>query len=725
MRFVRQLDQTDCGPACLSMVSSHYNLNYSLGFLRDQSYITRDGVSVSGLREAAEKIGFNVITCQLNPASLKQRERLFPCILHWQQNHFVVLTGIKENKVSKKISYRVADPALGKITINDELFRKSWLSGSEEGIAIFLHLQDDLPVVKSGDYKEITFKSVLRYLLPFKRQLWVMMLMLTLGSTINFAFPFLMQQMIDKGVAQKNLDLITMLLLAQVSLYTGSIVIDIIRNWLILHIGSKISISIISAFLKKLLQLPLKFFDSKMMGDFNQRIKDNEKIEVFLTSQSPVIFFSVITFSVFFIVLWYYNFTILSVYLLLTIIAVVWMMGWMSKRKLLNHQRFQNRSHNQELVSEILNGVAEIKLNNLEDYKRSQWEKIQLLLYHINKRLLKFDQFQLSGFEFINQIKNILITFLAAYYTIRGEITLGQLLSISYIVGQMNSPINQLVVFLRSLQDARLSLERLNEVENQPAQPEGMVVDLREGGFILNNVTFRYGGPTSASALKDVSIRIPAGKVTAIVGASGSGKTTLMKLLLRFYEPTHGQILLNNIRIDKISQKHLWANCGVVMQDGMIFSDSIERNIATADEDICVERLHQASDIANISSYINTLPLKYKTKIGAAGNGLSGGQKQRILIARAVYKDPDFIFFDEATSALDAENEKIIHNNLQRFFKDKTVVIIAHRLSTVKHADQIIVLKQGRVVEQGNHQELAGMKNEYYHLVKNQLELGN
>lgn len=725
MRFVHQLDQTDCGPACLSMVASHYKRNYSLGFLRDQSHITRDGISVSGLREAAEKIGFNVITCQLDPASLRQREGLFPCILHWQQNHFVVLTGIRESRGSKKIRYRIADPALGHITISDETFSSSWLSGSGEGIAIFLHLQDELPVVKSSDHKEITFKSVLHYLLPFKRQLGVMMLMLALGSIINFAFPFLMQQMIDKGVAQKNLDLITMLLLAQVSLYTGSMVIEIIRNWLILHIGSKISISIISNFLKKLLQLPLKFFDSKMMGDFNQRIKDNEKIEVFLTSQSPVIFFSVITFSVFFIVLWYYNFTILSVYLLLTVVAVSWTMLWMSKRKLLSHQRFQNRSHNQELVSEILNGVAEIKLNNLEDYKRSQWEKIQGLLYNINKRLLKFDQFQLSGFEFINQIKNILITFLAAYYTIQGEITLGQLLSISYIVGQMNSPINQLVLFLRSLQDARLSLERLNEVENQPVEPEGMVTNLAEGGFSLHNVTFRYGGPTSANALKDVSIRIPAGKVTAIVGASGSGKTTLMKLLLRFYEPTNGQILLNNTSIDKISQKHLWANCGVVMQDGMIFSDSIERNIATADEDTCVKRLQQASDIANISSYINTLPLKYRTKIGVAGNGLSGGQKQRILIARAVYKDPDFIFFDEATSALDAENEKIIHNNLQHFFKNKTVVIIAHRLSTVKHADQIIVLKHGRVVEQGNHQELAGMKNEYYNLVKNQLELGN
>ncbi|ELY2018306.1 ATP-binding cassette domain-containing protein, partial [Flavobacterium psychrophilum] len=538
------------------------------------------------------------------------------------------------------------------------------------------------------------------------------------------------QNLIDKGVNKKDLSFISIILLAQLAVFFGSIVIEIIRNWIMLFIGTKISITIISDFLKKILQLPINFFDTKMMGDFNQRIQDNERIENFLTSQSLVTLFSIITFSVFFGVLCYYDFSILIIYFLLTFISISWSFFWLKKRKILDYLKFQQRSENQESIYEIINGVTEMKLNQFEDFKRFEWENIQKKLFKVNIKILKLDQIQMSGFNFLNQIKNIIVTFLAATLVVKGKMTLGELLSVSYIVGQMNSPVSQLVSFFRSLQDAKLSLERLNEVKNHETEEnkeqKQLILEKNENsGIFLNNISFQYEGPKSACILKDINFRIPDGKITAIVGASGSGKTTLMKLLLKFYDPTQGELFFNEENINNISPKNLRENCGVVMQDGFIFSDTIERNIATGDENINKEKLQNAVKIANIEEFVNSLPLGYNTKIGASGNGISGGQKQRILIARAVYKNPHYIFFDEATSSLDAENEKIIHDNLQQFFKGKTVLIIAHRLSTVKNADQIIVLKNGEIVETGNHHQLVQNKGDYFNLVKNQLELGN
>ena len=558
-----------------------------------------------------------------------------------------------------------------------------------------------------------------------------MFLLLLLGSLLTLVFPYLTQNLIDKGVNAKNLNIITIILLAQLAVFLGTIIIDIIRNWLMLYVGTKISITIISDFLKKILQLPINFFDTKMMGDFNQRIQDNDRIEHFLTSQSLLTFFSIINFSVFFGVLWYYNLKILLVYLFLTILSITWSFYWLKKRKYLDYFKFQFRSENQESIYEIISGVTEMKLNQFENFKRNEWENIQQKLFKINIRILKLDQIQLSGFEFINQIKNILVTFLAATFVVQDKMTLGELLSVSYIVGQMNSPVNQLVVFFRSLQDAKLSLERLDEVQNHPIEEKENqnVLTLSQFsnnvGIKFQNLSYQYEGPKSPYVLKDINFKIPHGKITAIVGASGSGKTTLMKLLLKFYQPTQGEIFFNSENINNISPKSLRENCGVVMQDGFIFSDTIERNIATGDEVIDKEKLQNAVKIANIEEFINSLALGYNTKIGASGNGISGGQKQRILIARAVYKNPHYIFFDEATSALDAENEKFIHDNLQQFFKGKTVLIIAHRLSTVKNANQIIVLKNGEIAEIGTHQQLVQNKADYFNLVKNQLELGN
>ncbi len=733
LKFTPQHDQMDCGSACLAMISSCYGKNYSLQYFRDKTFVTREGVSVLGINEAAHQIGLETLTAKLTTSKLLEQKELLPSILHWNQNHFVVLQKITKNPFTKKYTFKIADPGHGIISLNEQNFKNAWLSDNDKGVAIFLNPTDEFYQQNPPKEQQLTLKYLLSYLTPYKKQLIAMFLLLLLGSGLTLIFPFLTQNLIDKGVNAKNLNIISILLLAQLGVFLGAITINVIRNWLMLYVGTKLSITIISDFLKKLLQLPIKFFDTKLMGDFNQRIQDNERIEEFLTSQSLMTFFSIITFSVFFGVLWYYDYSILLVYSLLTVCSVGWSFYWLKKRKILDYYKFQQRSENQESIYEIINGVTEMKLNQFEDFKRNEWENIQQKLFKINIRILKLDQFQLSGFEFLNQIKNILVTFLAATFVVKGKMTLGELLAVSYIIGELNSPVNQLVSFFRSLQDAKLSLERLNEVQNHPIEEEKTLQPLQlesnnlseTNGIRFDNVSFQYEGPKSPFVLNDISFFIPEGKVTAIVGASGSGKTTLMKLLLKFYAPTHGNISYNGVNTIEISPKSLRENCGVVMQDGFIFSDSIERNIATGEVQINSQKLKEAVKITNITDFIEQLPLKFNTKIGASGNGISGGQKQRILIARAVYKNPHYIFLDEATSALDAENEKIIHDNLQTFFKGKTVVIIAHRLSTVKNADQIIVLKDGKIVENGNHQQLVTNKNYYFNLVKNQLELGN
>ncbi|KAB2859316.1 MAG: peptidase domain-containing ABC transporter [Flavobacteriales bacterium] len=734
LKFTPQHDQMDCGSACLAMVASCYGKNYSLQFFRDKTFVTREGVSILGITEAAQQIGLETLTGKLTTAKLIEQREVTPCILHWNQNHFVVLQKISKNIFTGNYSFKIADPSHGIITLEEHTFNNSWLSDNDKGVSIFLSPTEAFYQQTPPKEERLTLKYLLSYLIPYKKQLTTMFLMLLLGSGLTLIFPFLTQNLIDKGVNAKNLNIISIILLAQLGVFLGAITINVIRNWLMLYVGTKLSITIISDFLKKLMQLPIKFFDTKLMGDFNQRIQDNERIEEFLTSQSLITVFSIITFSVFFGVLWFYDFTILLVYITLTALAVGWSFYWLKKRKILDYYKFQQRSENQESIYEIINGVTEMKLNQFEDFKRNEWENIQQKLFKINIRILKLDQFQLSGFEFLNQLKNILVTFLAATFVIKDKMTLGELLAVSFIVGELNSPINQLVNFFRSLQDAKLSLERLNEVQNhpteeddkafQPLQLEQLTIS-DNNGILFKNVSFQYEGPKSPFVLKNINFFIPEGKVTAIVGASGSGKTTLMKLLLKFYAPTQGNILYNNKDIEEISPQSLRENCGVVMQDGFIFSDTIKRNIATGDKNISEKKLKEAVKTTNLSEFIEALPLKYNTKIGASGNGISGGQKQRILIARAVYKNPHYIFLDEATSALDAENEKIIHDNLQNFFKGKTVVVIAHRLSTVKNADQIIVLKEGKLVEIGNHQQLVTNKNHYFNLVKNQLELGN
>jgi ATP-binding cassette subfamily B protein len=734
MKFFSQHDQMDCGPACLAMITSFYGKNFPLGYLRDRCYLTREGVSLLSITEAAKSIGLKAAPKKLSLSKLIKEPDLLPCILHWNKNHFVVLKKIRKNWFTGKLRFEVADPGHGLISLSREKFENSWVAEDEKGIALLLAPTNDFYDIPVPTEEKVNLKYLIRYLLPYKRQMSWLFFLLFLGTLTTLAFPILTQILIDDGVVKKDLGIIAYILLAQLAFFAGNIVFGIFRNWISLTVGTKINIQIISEFLKKALSLPIRFFDTKMLGDFSQRIQDHERIENFLASQSILSIFSVITFSVFFGVLWYYDYRILIVYSILTAGSLIWSIYWLRKRKIFDYIKFQQRSENQQSIYEIMNGVPEMKLNQFEEYKRTEWELLQQKLFRTNVRILKNDQIQLSGFDFINQLKNIVVTFLAAAYVVQGHMTLGALLSVSYIIGQMNLPINQLIGFFRSLQDARLSLSRLIDVQNhQEEEKEDQVrltdegrrrVSAGERGIFINNLSFQYEGPKSPYVLRDLNFFIPEGKVTAIVGASGSGKTTLMKILLRFYDPTGGSVFYNGKEITSLSPKSLREKCGVVLQDGFIFSDTIERNIKMGDREPGDARLKHATHLANLSGFIDELPLGYATKVGATGNGLSGGQKQRILIARAIYKDPSYLFLDEATSALDAENEKIIQHNLQRFFKGKTVLIIAHRLSTVKGADQIIVLKNGQIVEQGQHEDLVALKEEYFKLVKNQLELG-
>ncbi|WP_313385957.1 peptidase domain-containing ABC transporter [Chishuiella sp.] len=726
MKIIIQHDKMDCGPACLAMISSHYDKDVSLKFLRDECSLSREGVSILGISNAAEKIGFSTYALELTLIDLNNYIDYFPCILHWGNSHFVVLKNIKKNIYNKKKIYTIIDPGYGKIKFNEEKIKEYWENSNEKGIILLVIPNKDFDKVNVPKPSVIKFNYFINIFKNYRKNLGVLFTLLLIGNIINISLPFLTQNLIDKGVIPKNLDFIFLILISQFFIFSISIFIEIFRNFITLNLGTKLSISIISDFLYKLLSLPISFFETKMIGDLNQRIFDNERIEDFLTSQGLLTFFSFITSLIFLGILAYYNIIIFVVFFSLSIFSILWSIHWLKKRRNLDYIRFREKSLNQNSIIEIINSVSEMKLNNFEKFKLDEWEKIQLKLFNINKRTLRVDQFQSSGFEFINQIKNILISFLTAYLVVKNELSLGEMLAISFIVGQLNAPFSQFISFMRSFQFAKLSAERLEEVNTENREEiEGLktISETDCNNIVFKDVSFSYDG--DADVLNGISITIPEGKVTAVVGASGSGKTTLIKLLLKFYNPTKGKILFNSQDILQISPISLRSKIGTVMQDGFIFSETLERNIAMGEEIVDFEKLNASVKIANLNGFIEKSPLGFDTPLGSTGNDVSGGEKQRILIARAVYKNPQYIFLDEATSALDAENEKIIHDNLQNFFKGKTVIVVAHRLSTVKNADQIIVLNKGKVVEEGNHSYLTKKKGFYYNLVKNQLELGN
>ncbi|TCJ19600.1 peptidase domain-containing ABC transporter [Flaviaesturariibacter flavus] len=784
--FYKQPDAMDCGPTCLRMIAKHYRRYIPLQILRDKTQIGKEGVNLLGLSEAAEAIGFRTKAFKIDLDTLL-KEAALPAILHWKQNHFVVLYKAKKNTVF------IADPAKGLVEYTRKEFSSYW-SGDmgergPEGIVLLLEPSPAFyknELTSDSETEGLQIKNIFRYILPYKKLAFQLLLGLGVSSLIQLVLPFLTQSVVDTGINTGNLQFIYIVLAAQLALFAGRLAVEFVRSWILLHISTRINLSILTDFLIKLMKLPVSFFDSKHTGDILQRMNDHSRIENFLTGSSLNTLFSLVNLVVFSVVLALFNSNIFAVFAIASLLYAVWVVAFLKKAKALDYKRFEVASREQSATIQLIQGMTEIKLNGVEKPMRWAWEGLQARMFRLSMKGLSLTQWQQAGAFFVNEGKNIFITFLAAKSVIDGQMTLGAMLAVQYIIGQLNSPIEQLLGFLQSWQNARISMGRLNEIhtlddeERESSQlqfelPASFTRQLVGGGYLepgvllqreyehhpgaprdfsnvvrsvtlsetpafthnpaaekrlptdavtFNNVSFTYPGAGNEPVLRNINLTIPVGKTTAIVGVSGSGKTTLLKLLLKFYEAQKGDIRLSATSLANISHKFWRSHCGVVMQESFIFSDTIARNIAVGAERVDMEKLRRATEVANLREFIEALPLGFNTKIGAEGTGISAGQKQRILIARAVYRDPEFIFFDEATNSLDANNENTIIQNLHEFFEGRTVVVVAHRLSTVKQADQIVVLHKGIITERGTHQELVNLKGDYFTLVKNQLELG-
>lgn len=726
-KWVKQHDSMQCGVSCLAMICRHYGKNYSLEYLDGFCHANIAGISMLGITDGAKSVGLNVMTVAASTDELNKIA--LPCILHWNQNHFVVLYGISKN--GKR--YRIADPGKGLVTYTRKEFESHWISSMTDGEPSGTAMQ--LTPGKNFDGKNCdntiqkrSFRFLLGYLMQYRKYFTLIILGLALGCLLQLIMPFLTQWIVDIGISYKDIGFIWLILLGELMIVIGRTATDFIRRWLLLHISMRINISLVSDFFIKLLKLPMSFFDTKLMGDLLQRIGDHSRVQNFLTGQILNVIFTFLSFIIFSIVMYMYNPFIFGIFTVGSIVYGLWIVSFLRKRKVLDYELFEQQAKNQNKTYQLITSMQEIKLQDCEQRRRWEWEDTQADLFAVQMKSLKLQQTQEAGSIFINEVKNILITVFAATAVINGQITLGAMLAIQYIVGQLNSPVEQFMSFIYSLQDVKISLERINEIhegKNEESKENQAKSFNKEKSIIIEDIDFKYDPHALKKTLEGVSFDIPEGKVTAIVGASGSGKTTLIKLMLGYYQVMAGSISIAGRNINEYNLKWWRRHCGVVMQDGVIFSESIARNIAVDDGEIDVERLEQAAKIANIHDYVMGLPLKYNTIIGRDGVGLSQGQKQRILIARAVYKNPDFIFLDEATNSLDAKNERAIVENLDEFYKGRTVVVVAHRLSTVKNADQIIVIDKGKVVEVGNHVSLIEKRGAYYNLVKNQLELGN
>ena len=734
--FHKQLDSMDCGPTCLKMICEYFGREYDIDHLRNLCHLTKQGATLQGISKASEMIGLRSLAVNISIQQLKKNAPL-PCILHWTQNHYVVLFDIKEQK--NKTTYTIGDPAFEVITIDEEEFLESWISNNNKGICLLFEKTEEFKVssVKTQGSSLPTFSSLFKYLRPFKLRMFVVLLSLLAGTLLTLTIPFIMQNMVDKGILAKNYSIINLVLLAQFVIFSATIINEFFRTRILLFINNKITIDILSDFLIKIFRLPISFFDSKTIGDLSQRIADHGKVQEFLTGTSISILFSLVNLVIYTIVLLYYKVSVFFVFLAFTIAGILWILVFLKKRKNLDFLRFQKNAENQNVVYELISSMQEIKVHNIEQKKRWKWEKSQKDLNMLNIKSLNLNQLQSAGSSLLIHFKNIIITFICAQSVIEDNMSLGIMMSISFLIAQMRTPVEQILSFIVTAQDAKLSFVRLQEIHkikdeddrdslNKPFEyfEKKLSPTDPENGIVVENLNFKYD-KNGDDILKNINLHIPEKKMTAIVGTSGSGKTTLLKLLLKFYQLDEGLIKVNGIPLTTIPASTWRSNCGIFMQEGHIFNDSIAENIAPGEDLPDLEKVDEALKAANIYDYVENLALKHDTKIGSEGLGLSVGQKQRILIARAIYKNPKFIFFDEATSSLDANNEKIIMNNLKDFFKDKTVITVAHRLSTVAHADNIIVMEKGEIIEQGNHAALIKKQGAYYHLIKNQLELGN
>ncbi len=735
--FFHQHDSMDCGPACLRMVSKFYGKTYTLERFRELTAANRNGVTMLGISDAAEDIGFRTTGFRIGLEKLTEKV-ILPCIVHWRNDHFVVVYKIKVKK-QKNNSYKgtiyIADPAFGLIQYSVEEFLDGWISTKEDGedkgmvlmLAPAIRFYHDMKPEEGAKRAKISW--FFSYLLPYKKLFFQLMLGMLLGMLLQLIFPFLTQSMVDVGIMNNNLNFIILILVSQMILSLSQMSVGFIQNWISLHVNVRINIALISDFLIKLLKLPIGFFDSKKTGDIMQRMGDHGRIESFLTGTSLSIVFSFFNFFVFGIILAYYNLLILGVFLLGHTLYIVWVLLFLKIRRKLDYKRFERGARNQSNIVQLISGVQEIKLNNCEKRMRWKWEAIQAELYEVSIEGLTISQIQSTGAFFLSQTTGIVLSVIAAKSVIEGGMTLGMMMSLTYIIGQLKGPMESFISFIHSYQDAKISLERLGEVhlkEDEEQVALNKATELPTNKDIkIEDVDFRYLSISAPSVLNGISLTIPQNKVTAIVGNSGSGKTTLLKLMLGNYIPNKGKIKIGNTDLDNIDVRFWRSKCGIVMQDGFIFSETIAENIAAGDDRIDKEKLLKSAQIANIEEFIEELPSKYNTMIGQEGSGISQGEKQRILIARAVYKNPDYLFFDEATNSLDANNESVIMKNLNEFFKGRTVVVVAHRLSTVRNADQIVVLNKGKIVEVGTHEELILLKGEYYNLIKNQLELSS
>ena len=725
-KLIRQHDAMECGIASLAMICTHYGKNISLPYLSSMCIPTNEGVSMQGMKETCTKLGLEVYCGYLTIESLKKIDK--PIILHWHQNHFVVLYKISQDGRH----FFVADPAKGKIRCRLDEFKRYWISSTsdneEKGIAMFIEPTDVFFNINEDNTRPHSFHCLFSYLRQYEKCFFIVFLGLIIAAVLQICLPLLTQWIVDHGISNRDIRLIWLILLGELMITIGRTSINFIQRWILMHVSMRINISQISAFFIKLLKLPMSYFDSKMMGDLLQRIDDHTRVQKFLTGQTLSLMFSLLEFFSFGLVLLCFNITVFGIFSLGSMIYAIWIAAFLRKRREIDYEMFEHQAKNQNRTYQLISSMQEIKLQDCERRRRWEWEDTQADLFKVQMKALKLQQTQEAGSIFINEVKNILITVFAATAVITGQITLGAMLAIQYIVGQLNSPVEQLMKFIYSLQDVRISLERINEIHSgRDEEPEsGMTKEFTgERSIRFDSVDFRYDRHALRKTLNDVSLEIPEGKVTAIVGASGSGKTTLVKLMLGYYPVEAGTLTVAGRDIAGYSLRWWRRQCGVVMQDGVIFSESIERNIAVGDGEVDHARLEHAARTACIHDYVMSLPLRYNTRIGRDGVGLSQGQKQRILIARAVYKNPDFIFLDEATNSLDAKNERDIVENLTEFYRGRTVVVVAHRLSTVRNADQIIVLDGGKVVETGDHESLTRSKGAYYNLVKNQLELGS